>query len=124
MPSGRERLTDAIYRQRLKRALPTVKPVGRYVLALQPVEVLCTVCDKKWKARPHDLWRGHGCGHCHGLYKTTASFRKEVSAISSNIRILGEYIADSERIKVRCKTCKHEWTPKANQLLNGCGCPS
>lgn len=40
-----------------------------------------------------------------------------------DIEILGTYEGAFIKIKCKCKVCGHEWTTKANNLLQGQGCP-
>ena len=42
---------------------------------------------------------------------------------AENIEILGEYVNNKTKIKVRCKIDGYEWEITPNHLLNGYGCP-
>lgn len=42
---------------------------------------------------------------------------------AQDIELLEDYVGSQLKIKVKCKKCGHEWTPKANNLLLGHGCP-
>lgn len=55
--------------------------------------------------------------------KTTEQFIEEVQLINSSIEVLGEYTKSNDRIKCRCKICKHVWNPNSESLLMGHGCP-
>ena len=42
---------------------------------------------------------------------------------AENIEILGEYVNNKTKIKVRCRIDGYEWEVKPSHLLNGTGCP-
>jgi hypothetical protein len=64
-----------------------------------------------------------GCPYCIGKNKTTASFRREIFDINSNIKIRGEYISAKTPIECECLIDGTIWFPTPNGLLNSCGCP-
>lgn len=58
--------------------------------------------------------------------KTHEKFVEEVKLSNNNfenIEFLSKYIGIKNRIKCRCKICNHEWTPIADSLKYGRGCP-
>jgi len=55
--------------------------------------------------------------------KTHEEFCKELSSINPNIEVIGTYTKANETIKVKCLKCGGEWSPIANSLLHGNGCP-
>lgn len=55
---------------------------------------------------------------------THKEFVTRIANINPNILILGEYSSMKERIKVRCKLCGHEWSPTADKIVYGRGCPN
>lgn len=68
--------------------------------------------------------RAKGCAYCTGRYKTTDEFKKEISKINFNIKILGTYNGSEQPVKCYCKICKHIWSPIGRSLKNGQGCPN
>lgn len=97
--------------------------IGPYRGSRMPVEVRCRRCGRTWFARPDAILAGHGCRRCAKL-KTQEQFVKDVARVSPNIEVIGRYVASKERVAVRCRTCGREWSPIAQNLAAGHGCPS
>ena len=55
--------------------------------------------------------------------KKHEEFVEDLKNINSNIEVIGKYKTAKDYIDVKCKKCGGEWNPKANNLLNGNGCP-
>lgn len=55
---------------------------------------------------------------------TTEEFRAELAGINDKIEIIGEYTRASDKIRVRCKVCNHEWSVAPTTLRRGSGCAS
>ena len=55
--------------------------------------------------------------------KKHEEFIEDLKNINSNIEVIGKYKTAKDYIDVKCKKCGGEWNPKANNLLNGNGCP-
>lgn len=55
--------------------------------------------------------------------KTHEEFIKELKSIQPNIRVIGEYITSSQKVKCNCLVCDNIWEAKASHLLRGHGCP-
>ena len=62
--------------------------------------------------------------HRHSRKKAPEDFIAELTAVTNTIEVLGEYRGRDCKIKVRCKTCGHEWSASAGNLLSGYGCPN
>ncbi|MDD3383940.1 MAG: hypothetical protein PHX46_03940 [Bacilli bacterium] len=58
-----------------------------------------------------------------GKRKTHEKFIEEMNIINPNIEIKGIYTTAQDYIDVKCKKCGGEWSPIANSLLRGNGCP-
>lgn len=54
---------------------------------------------------------------------TTEMFAARIASIDPSIQVLGEYQGANRRIDVRCRECGYEWSPNANNLVRGQGCP-
>jgi Zn finger protein HypA/HybF involved in hydrogenase expression len=70
------------------------------------------------------------CNKCSKEYakikrtKTNEEFELEFYNIwKDKIVLMGEYKAAREKVKVKCNTCGHIWSPSADSLLRGTGCP-
>ena len=55
--------------------------------------------------------------------KTQEQFINEVSDCNPNIEIIGDYVNDSTKIKVKCLKCNKTWEARPNTLVRGKGCP-
>lgn len=51
-------------------------------------------------------------------------FIEKIAAISPTIEVLGKYISNHEKIKVRCCSCGYQWEAIPALLLRGTGCAS
>lgn len=52
----------------------------------------------------------------------TQIFKEQMFNKQPNIEVLGEYLGDKSKIKVRCKICGHEWEDSPTHLKQGRGC--
>lgn len=55
--------------------------------------------------------------------KTHEEFIEEMRIINPNVEILGKYIGVDKKIECECLICKYKWSPRADSLLRGSGCP-
>lgn len=69
----------------------------------------CPVCAAKERAK--------------SSRKTHDQFIKELCSINSNIKIIGKYHTNSEKIKCKCLIDDFEWESTPHSLLDGHGCP-
>lgn len=114
------------FRDKLKRSQPYVKLIGRYARTYLPIKAKCTYCGNKWEATPGELI-DHGCPECEKLIlertKMTPERFSEIMRIKGpNVLLLENYPGNNGRVKVRCKTCGHEWSPLISNMVRGCGC--
>ena len=54
---------------------------------------------------------------------TTESYVKKMLEISPTITVVGEYINMASPIECRCDVCGYKWSPSAQNLIRGTGCP-
>ena len=107
---------------RVRKHNDKVVVVGPYRGSRVPVEVRCRRCGRVYSARPDALLAGHGCGRCARL-KTHEKFVEEVKSAHPDIEVVGRYVAAKQPIAVRCRKCGYEWSPRAQNLVAGHGCP-
>lgn len=62
--------------------------------------------------------------YVHSKRMTTLEFKNKVSKIHANIEVTGDYTGAWNRIECECKVCARKWSPAANSLLQGHGCPT
>lgn len=84
-----------------------------------------------WYAFPSNILRGWGCPKCGASRRAgikTWSQSEFIEALrqvaGSTIKVTGKYTKSINRIQVCCTLCGHVWNPKANELLQGRGCPN
>ena len=88
------------------------------------VKCKCKICGHEWGTRASHLFYGRGCPKCSGKIKLTQiEFEARVKKIDPNIKVLGEYVNMTTRIKCACKKCDNIWEPIPNVLLQTRGCP-
>src|ERR1035437_4433913 len=58
-----------------------------------------------------------------GKRKTHEEFVEEMKIINPEIEILGQYVLANKSIEVKCSNCSGIWSPIANSLFVGQGCP-
>ena len=123
--SRHARKTTEEFINELKQINDDIEVLGEYINDKTKIKVRCKKDGHEWKATPNNLLSGYGCPKCSGNIrnKTTEEFINELKQINDNIEILGEYVNNSTKIKVRCKKDGHEWKATPNNLLSGYGCP-
>jgi hypothetical protein len=115
---------DAEVRRKIE-AHGLVLVVGTYTGMLKPLQVRCRACDHSWSGRPHDLRDGHGCPRCAGKLLDHATVVERIKQRhSGRIIVLGEFDGVREPIRVQCAACNLVWSPSANALMQGSGCPT
>lgn len=119
---------------KLKSINPSVKVVGIYTKAVEPVTVECLNCHRIWNPKAYSLLSGKGCSHCSALkgaqnntgktgLKTQESFITEMATVNPDITFIGKYINGHTNIECICSICNHKWSAKPYSLLQGHGCP-
>lgn len=103
--------------------------VGTYINASTKILHKCKIDGNEWMAEPNRILSGHGCKIC-GITKQTKARTKtheqfivECTQKHPNIEILGKYVNAHTRILCHCKIDGYEWSPEAQSLLSGTGCP-
>lgn len=104
-----------------------IEIMGTYINAQTKIKCKCKIDGHEWETIPSSLLQGKGCPKCGCSVKSTheefmEKFYKQ-NKHAQDIEILGTYIARKTKINCKCKIDGYEWTPMANQLLHGQGCP-
>ena len=55
--------------------------------------------------------------------KTHKEFVAKMAAKNPDIEVIGTYTGARDPVACRCRKCSHEWSPIADNLLRGIGCP-
>lgn len=121
--------TTREFKEELKIKNPDIEVVGEYSKSTDLIEVKCKVCGYVWETRAGRLLQGAGCPICRKKQRaikhsrSPEEFTKALKEKAPTIVPLEQYVSATERIRVRCIMCGHEWSPKASSLLSGKGCP-
>ena len=118
----------------LKSINPSVKVIGTYTKAVEPIEVECLKCHRRWSPKAYSLLQGKGCAHCSALKgsinntgktkrKTQTEFLEEIKNVNPDIIVQGLYESNKSVIRFKCKRCENTWDAKAYSVLQGHGCP-
>ena len=114
--------TTEYYLGRLKQNGVNVTLLSEYTGLKNKVTLINNNCGHCYEAQAGNVVRGAGCPVCHGM-KDTAEFKKQIEEkYPSEYEILGEYINNKTRIKVKHK-CGHEWLVTPKSLLRAKTCP-
>ena len=118
-----EEFMEKFYKQ--NKHAQDIEILGTYKGAKIKIKCKCKVDEYEWEATPHNLLRGTGCSKCatNNNKKTHEQFLQELYKINENIEVLGTYVTNKTKIKVRCKLDGYEWETIPKDLLKGHGCP-
>lgn len=108
-----------------------IKVLGGYTGAKNKVDCECLIHNEKFSMNSKHLLRGEtSCKKCidikfHlGGLKSHEQFVQELASINSDIEVIGEYDGAKTGVEVKCLKCGHIWSPVADSLLHGYGCPN
>lgn len=97
-----------------------------YYLSSIPIEIRHNTCGHTYKARPNAFLKGGRCPYCNGniaKHKTTEDFKKEVyDLVGNEYTVIGKYINNSTRLKIRHNRCGREYMVRPNNFANGSRC--
>lgn len=110
---------------------PTIKILGEYTSATNPIDCKCLVCGHKWSPIADSLSRKKysSCPICaiklnaNNLRKTLDTYINEVYTINPYIKVVGNYISNNTPLEHECLFCKHHWFTTPSNILQGSGCP-
>lgn len=139
---------DAIEAEASKRALPKtttefvsemaeinpdVEILGEYTGSKAKLSCRCRKCGHEWETTPHQLLIGQGCppcGHRKAVAiaaeqhrKTPEEYRVDFEAANPTLTLLSDYKGSLQKVRVKCNVCGHEWSPRAESVIRGNGCP-
>ena len=107
-----------------------ISVIGLYETGNTHTEHKCNVCDWTWNVIPKSILRGNGCPNCVSKRPLTQDEYKDrvYKKHEGGISVIGKFKTVNERLEHKCNVCKHEWSPKPNNILcgsrgNGSGCP-
>ena len=107
-----------------------IRVLSKYSGVKNKVDCECLIHNNIFSISPEHLLRGEtGCKECINIkfhlggLKTHEQFVKELFDINKNIEVIGKYDGAKNNIEVECLKCGHIWSPVADSLLHGYGCP-
>lgn len=123
--------TQEQFEKEVSEKQPNLVVIGKYINNNTKILLRCNVCGLEWETLPRSITSsGVGCKRC-SANKAASRIRKskdtliaEMQLINPSIEIIGEYKNNRTKIKCRCHICGHEWSPTADAILHGSGCPS
>lgn len=100
--------------------------IGQYVGSLNKIEIRHNKCSTIYEVIPSKFTFGHRCPECEPSKKKTHDrFVKQVDELTrGEYTVIGKYTGDAYHVDVRHNECGNIFSVKANNLLNGKGCPS
>lgn len=119
--------THVQFVEEMKVTHPDIEVLGEYKTTDTKIKVRHT-CGHEWEATPANLLYGKGCPKCaakirgRNRRKSHSEFVAEMKGKQPDIEVLGKYITDSTKLKVR-HNCGYVWESTPNSLLSGAGCP-
>jgi len=120
-----QRRTNSEFINEMKKTQPTLEILSEYVNSNTRIKVRCIICGNEYTTIASNLLSGYSCRSCYDKNRTR-SHEEYVDIMKDkkpNILVLGKYVTNDTRIKVKCKVCGHVWNPLAGAVLNQHGCP-
>ncbi len=109
--------------EEMKRGMPSIEVLGRYVNANRRVRVRCKKCGFEWEAVPANIVRGDGCRKCGAQIRgekerrKQEDFEKELKTLIPSVEVIDVYISRHKPIKVHCLKCGNIWETTPGSLL-------
>ena len=124
-----KRKTHEEFVNEMKEVNPNIEILGEYISEREKILCKCKIDNNVWCATPTNLLRGRGCPVCgrklvnKNRKKTHDDFVNEISKKSPYIKIIGQYNGSKNRIDAKCLIHNYCWSPFADSLCQGQGCP-
>lgn len=121
-----KKITNEIFLERIKKSLNKIKILSEYQGVKSKIKCECLKCGNKWETKARNLLRGNGCPKCNQSNPklSTAEYILQMRDINPTIKITGKYTGNNKRIDCKCTICGYEWSPFANAIKSGHGCPN
>lgn len=107
-----------------------IEVLSAYSGVKRRVNCKCLIHNQEFSMSAGHLLRGEtSCKECINIkfhlcgLKTHEQFIKELFEVNSHVEVLGKYDGARNSIEVKCLKCGHVWSPIADSLLHGYGCP-
>lgn len=116
--------------EELYKVNKNIKVLGMYSGRQNKVACECLIHNEQFSMTGGHLLDGEtGCKECINIkihligLKPHEQFIEELACVQPNIEAFGKYNGAKNSIEVKCLKCGHIWSPIADSLLHGYGCP-
>lgn len=126
-------MTTEEFKKNISVTSSTVEVLGEYRGSHTKISCRCKTCNNEWTPTAGQLLRGQGCPRCgkkKAIAIATAAIRKnpeeyaeDFKTANPTLTLLSKYAGSLNRVSVRCDVCGHEWSPRAESVIRGNGCP-
>ena len=124
LEKSKKKTTEAFTNELIKIS-PDIQVCGEYKSNKIGISYKCKKCGWEWSPTPDKLLQGRGCPQCAGtMKKSHEKFVEELSKISPNLTVIGQYENSKNKIEILCNTCGRKWYATPSSLLKGHGCPT
>jgi hypothetical protein len=98
--------------------------INEYTGNAKKIKIKHTICNNIYEISPNSFLQGHRCPYCNGnKNKTTEQFKQEVyNLVGDEYTILGEYINNKTKIRIKHNICGEEYEITPNGFLKGHRC--
>lgn len=107
---------------RVAKTSPTVEILGEYKTAHDKIAARCKICGFEWEPYADNLIRGHACPKCTNRINKDPNEFKETVESFGKVKVIGDYISNSHKIKVECVKCGKVWDVYPYSVYIGGGC--
>ena len=123
---GKRKKTTEEFKQEVYDLLGNEYTVlDEYINSNTKINMKHNKCGHEYKVIPYAFLKGNRCPKCYGSYKkTTEQFKQEVyELVESNYTVLGQYVNNSTKIKMKHNKCGYEYMVEPRSFLRGSRCP-
>ena len=120
----KRKTTEDLYKEIQDNPKNNIDILEEIINSYTKIKVKCNECGHIWSTTPTSLSR-NGCPNCDLIKrtKTHEQFIEEVHSVNPNIKIIGKYKKQTEKILCSCLIDGYEWETTGDNLLKGTGCP-
>jgi Zn finger protein HypA/HybF involved in hydrogenase expression len=105
--------------------------LAQYIDSRAKIDIVCNACSSIFQKPIHGHLNSGKCPTCDGTCntgwqkKTTQDFIQQAKEIHGDKYgyDLVIYTTGDQKVLIKCNTCAHIWPQKADNHLQGCGCP-
>ena len=121
------KMTHCQFVERILEYHPNIEILNIFTSRKSMIKCRCKIDGYIWEETADNLLNKYGCPKCSKTRKWTQDEFiikvKESNPHYKDMEIIGEYKGQNYPIKCRCKIDGYEWSPNAQNLLLGSGCP-